>query len=70
MDIGRSINPAIDRGQIIGGFMQGMGWVTTEALRYGPERQTLVRFADDLQNAQRYRRAADFRVAFLDNAGE
>jgi xanthine dehydrogenase large subunit len=34
IDIGRSINPGIDRGQIIGGFVQGMGWVTTEALRY------------------------------------
>ncbi len=36
MDIGRPLNAAIDRGQIIGGFVQGMGWVTTEALRYGP----------------------------------
>jgi xanthine dehydrogenase large subunit len=34
MDIGRSINPGIDRGQVIGGFIQGMGWVTTEALVY------------------------------------
>lgn len=34
MDIGRSINPAIDRGQILGGFVQGMGWVTTEKLKY------------------------------------
>lgn len=34
MDLGRSINPAIDRGQVIGGFVQGQGWVTTEALRY------------------------------------
>jgi xanthine dehydrogenase large subunit len=35
MDFGRSINPAVDRGQVIGGFVQGMGWVTTEVLRYG-----------------------------------
>ena len=34
MDIGRSINPAIDRGQLLGGFVQGMGWVTTEKLKY------------------------------------
>lgn len=34
MDIGRSINPGVDRGQVIGGFIQGMGWVTTEALVY------------------------------------
>ncbi|MDX1944010.1 MAG: xanthine dehydrogenase molybdopterin binding subunit [Pirellulaceae bacterium] len=34
MDIGVPINPGIDRGQIIGGFVQGMGWATTEELRY------------------------------------
>jgi len=34
IDIGRSINPGVDRGQIVGGFIQGLGWVTTEALVY------------------------------------
>jgi xanthine dehydrogenase large subunit len=34
MDIGRPINPGVDRGQLVGGFIQGMGWVTTEELRY------------------------------------
>jgi len=34
IDIGKSINPGVDRGQIVGGFMQGLGWVTTEALVY------------------------------------
>lgn len=31
-DVGRSLNPAIDIGQIEGAFIQGMGWVTTEEL--------------------------------------
>jgi len=31
-DCGRSLNPAIDLGQIEGGFIQGMGWLTTEEL--------------------------------------
>ena len=31
-DVGRSLNPAIDMGQIEGGFIQGMGWLTMEQL--------------------------------------
>ncbi|HEV2513441.1 MAG TPA: xanthine dehydrogenase molybdopterin binding subunit [Bosea sp. (in: a-proteobacteria)] len=31
-DCGNSLNPAIDKGQIEGGFIQGMGWLTTEEL--------------------------------------
>jgi xanthine dehydrogenase large subunit len=31
-DVGQSLNPAIDIGQIEGGFIQGMGWLTTEEL--------------------------------------
>ena len=33
-DVGNSINPALDIGQIEGAFIQGMGWVTTEDLRW------------------------------------
>jgi xanthine dehydrogenase large subunit len=31
-ETGRSLNPAIDIGQVEGGFVQGMGWLTTEEL--------------------------------------
>ncbi|HEY7091472.1 MAG TPA: xanthine dehydrogenase molybdopterin binding subunit [Tepidisphaeraceae bacterium] len=42
MDIGVPINPGIDRGQITGGFIQGMGWVTTEELRYSDSGELLT----------------------------
>ena len=35
-DCGRSLNPAIDLGQIEGAFVQGMGWLTTEELWWDP----------------------------------
>ncbi|WP_092369746.1 xanthine dehydrogenase molybdopterin binding subunit [Cribrihabitans marinus] len=31
-DVGRSLNPVIDKGQVEGAFIQGMGWLTTEEL--------------------------------------
>ncbi len=34
MDLGRPINQALDMGQVKGGFIQGMGWLTTEHLVY------------------------------------
>lgn len=34
MDMGRPVNHALDLGQVTGGFVQGMGWVTTEHLFY------------------------------------
>ncbi len=31
-DVGRSLNPVLDKGQVEGAFIQGMGWLTTEEL--------------------------------------
>lgn len=33
-DAGKSINPAIDIGQIEGGYIQGLGWLTSEELKW------------------------------------
>ena len=33
-DVGDSLNPGVDRGQIEGGFVQGMGWLTREELKW------------------------------------
>ena len=41
MDIGKPINPGIDRGQITGAFVQGLGWLTNEELRYAPDGELL-----------------------------
>lgn len=41
-DVGQSINPAIDIGQIEGAFIQGMGWLTTEELVWNDEGRLLT----------------------------
>ncbi|MGI4779018.1 MAG: xanthine dehydrogenase molybdopterin binding subunit [Janthinobacterium lividum] len=44
-DAGRSLNPAIDIGQIEGAFIQGMGWLTTEELVWHSESGKLTTHA-------------------------
>ncbi|XP_019491152.1 PREDICTED: aldehyde oxidase 4-like [Hipposideros armiger] len=46
-DAAFSINPAVDIGQIEGGFIQGMGLYTTEELKYSPEGVLYTRGPDD-----------------------
>jgi len=41
-DVGASLNPAIDIGQIEGGFVQGMGWLTTEELKWDDKGRLLT----------------------------
>ncbi len=40
-DVGNSLNPAIDRGQIEGAFVQGLGWLTTEELVWNDDGRLL-----------------------------
>ncbi len=44
-DVGRSLNPAIDIGQIEGAFIQGMGWLTMEELVWHPKTGRLMTHA-------------------------
>jgi xanthine dehydrogenase large subunit len=67
MDLGRSINPGIDRGQIVGGFVQGMGWVTAEQLVYGPAGQLLSSSPTTYKIPNISDVPATFNVRFLDN---
>ncbi|WP_066341077.1 xanthine dehydrogenase molybdopterin binding subunit [Azohydromonas lata] len=44
-DVGKSLNPAIDLGQVEGGFVQGMGWLTMEELIWHPKTGALLTHA-------------------------
>lgn len=67
MDIGRPINPGIDRGQVVGGFVQGLGWVTTEALRHGERGELLSNSPSSYKIPDCSDIPPDFRVDFIDN---
>ena len=74
-DVGDSLSPLVDVGQIEGGFVQGVGWLTLEDLRWdesdGPGRGRLT-----TQSASTYKLPSlgelpdDFRVALLEDAHE
>ena len=44
-DVGESLNPGVDRGQIEGGFVQGLGWLTSEELRWDDQGRLLTHSA-------------------------
>ena len=64
-DVGRSINPAIDIGQIEGAFVQGMGWLTTEELVYDDEGRLLTHAPSTYKIPVASDVPEDFRVALV-----
>ncbi len=68
-DVGRSLNPAIDMGQIEGGFVQGMGWVTTEELVYDAQGRLRTHAPSTYKIPCASDVPADFRVALYDSKG-
>ncbi|HSV14166.1 MAG TPA: xanthine dehydrogenase molybdopterin binding subunit [Tepidisphaeraceae bacterium] len=67
MDAGQCINPGIDRGQVTGGFIQGMGWVTTEELKYSQHGELLSHSPTTYKIPNISDVPETFNVAFLDN---
>lgn len=67
-DVGRSLNPAIDLGQIEGGFVQGMGWLTTEELVFSKEGHLLTHAPSTYKIPVASDVPADFRVALYPNS--
>lgn len=69
MDIGMPINPGIDRGQITGGFLQGLGWVTTESLVYDGHGALLSHSPTTYKIPNVSDLPEDFRVSLFHNPG-
>ena len=67
-DVGHSINPAIDIGQIEGAFIQGMGWLTTEELVWNEQGRLLSNNPATYKIPAINDAPADFRVALVPDA--
>jgi xanthine dehydrogenase large subunit len=68
-DVGHSLNPAIDIGQIEGGFVQGMGWLTTEELVYDAQGRLRTHAPSTYKIPVASDVPDDFRVALYDSGG-
>ena len=66
-DVGSSLNPAIDIGQIEGGFVQGLGWLTMEELWWDGEGQ-LRTHAPSTYKIPTSRDVPDLHIRLLSNA--
>ena len=67
-DVGNSLNPGIDRGQIEGGFVQGMGWLTSEDLKWDAKGRLLTHSASTYQIPAISDAPMEFNVTLLSNA--
>lgn len=67
-DAGDSINPGIDLGQVEGGYVQGVGWVTTEEVLWDAEGHLLTHSPDTYKIPTANDIPADFRVSLLEDA--
>jgi xanthine dehydrogenase large subunit len=66
-DVGQSLNPAIDIGQVEGAFIQGMGWLTMEELYWHPQSGKLMTHAPSTYKIPTANDCpADFRVALYE----
>ncbi|NVD70123.1 xanthine dehydrogenase molybdopterin binding subunit [Duganella sp. BJB1802] len=66
-DAGRSLNPAIDLGQVEGAFIQGMGWLTTEQLWWNPAGKLMTHAPSTYKIPGVSDCPEDFRVRLFDN---
>jgi xanthine dehydrogenase large subunit len=69
-DVGDSLSPLVDRGQVEGGFVQGVGWLTTEELVWSADGAFLSNGASTYKLPTLGECPPDLRVAFLDRAAE
>jgi xanthine dehydrogenase large subunit len=67
-DCGDSLNPAIDLGQVEGGFIQGAGWLTTEELSWNPAGELMTHSPSTYKIPVCSDCPADFRIELLENA--
>ncbi len=67
-DVGDSLAAGVDRGQIEGGFVQGLGWLTVEELKWDAAGRLLTHSPDTYKIPAVGDAPADFRVAFLRDA--
>ncbi|MDR3495631.1 MAG: xanthine dehydrogenase molybdopterin binding subunit [Ancalomicrobiaceae bacterium] len=68
-DCGASLNPAIDIGQIEGGFVQGMGWLTTEELVFDAGGRLATHAPSTYKIPTATDVPADFRVKLYSSGG-